>query len=81
MCTRRSDPWLLVENMNPEIADIGRQSLGPNLPGLIARTGQQAATRFLELFTVNIRNVNTRAAYGGLPGRSRVRARVPSYKS
>jgi integrase/recombinase XerD len=33
------------------------------LPKLIAVAGQGAASRFLEFFTVNIRNKNTRAAY------------------
>jgi site-specific recombinase XerD len=34
------------------------------LPPLIAGAGDRAALRFLEFFTVNIRNKNTRAAYG-----------------
>src|ERR1039458_7609487 len=33
------------------------------LPALIAEAGDRAARRFLEFFTVNIRNKNTRAAY------------------
>ena len=36
----------------------------PPLPALIAGAGDRAALRFLEFFTVNIRNRNTRAAYG-----------------
>ena len=32
------------------------------LPALIADAGDKAALRFLEFFTVNIRNPNTRAA-------------------
>ncbi len=36
---------------------------GPALPALIAGAGDRAALRFLEYFTVNIRNKNTRAAY------------------
>lgn len=36
---------------------------GPVLPSLIAEAGEQAARRFLEFFTANIRNKNTRAAY------------------
>ena len=35
----------------------------PKLPALITGTGKRAAGRFLEFFTVNIRNRNTRAAY------------------
>lgn len=35
---------------------------GLNLPALIAGAGDRAAWRFVEFFTVNIRNPNTRAA-------------------
>jgi hypothetical protein len=38
------------------------------LPALIAEAGELAALRFLEFFTVNIRNPNTRAAYGRAAG-------------
>jgi integrase/recombinase XerD len=38
--------------------------LGLALPALIAGAGQRAEWRFVEFFTVNIRNPNTRAAYG-----------------
>ena len=38
------------------------------LPALIAGAGERAAWRFLEFFTVNIRNKNTRAAYGQAAG-------------
>jgi hypothetical protein len=34
---------------------------GPMLPALIDRAGERAAWHFLEFFTVNIRNRNTRA--------------------
>jgi integrase/recombinase XerD len=37
---------------------------GLTLPALITGAGERAAWRFLEFFTVNIRNKNTRAAYG-----------------
>jgi len=40
----------------------------PALPHLIAESGGQAAWRFLEFFTVNIRNANTRAAYSRAAG-------------
>ena len=39
-----------------------------HLPALIAGAGERAAWRFLEFFTVNIRNKNTRAAYGQAAG-------------
>jgi len=45
-------------------AAIIRSTAGPALPALIAGAGHRAARRFLEYFTVNIRNRNTRAAYG-----------------
>ena len=38
-------------------------SIEPSVPALIAGAGESAAWRFLEFFTVNIRNPNTRAAY------------------
>ena len=47
----------------PETAII-RNTAGPVVPALIAGAGDRAALRFLEYFTVNIRNKNTRAAYG-----------------
>lgn len=39
-----------------------------SLPALVAGAGEKAAWRFLEFFTVNIRNKNTRAAYGQAAG-------------
>jgi hypothetical protein len=38
------------------------------MPALIAEAGDRAALRFLEFFTVNIRNKNTRAAYARAAG-------------
>lgn len=38
-------------------------SSGP-LPAIITREGEDASKRFFEFFTVNIRNLNTRQAYG-----------------
>ena len=46
-----------------ELAVIGSTGGGVELPVLIGRAGEGAARRFLEFFTVNIRNRNTRAAY------------------
>lgn len=45
-----------------------QESAGVVLPALIAGAGNQAALRFLEFFTVNIRNTNTRAAYARAAG-------------
>jgi site-specific recombinase XerD len=42
---------------------IERPKTGFAVPALIADEGDQAARRFLEYFTANIRNKNTRAAY------------------
>ncbi len=42
---------------------VTRTTAGALLPALIARAGDRAALRFVEFFTVNIRNRNTRAAY------------------
>jgi len=51
--------------MNTEIIPLPS---APVLPALIGRAGERAAWRFLEFFTVNIRNKNTRAAYGQAAG-------------
>jgi site-specific recombinase XerD len=40
-----------------------RRNTAGALPALVARAGKGGARRFLEFFTVNIRNPNTRAAY------------------
>src|ERR1039458_8345707 len=49
-------------------AEIVSHSSGPELPALIAGAGERAAWRFVEFFTVNIRNKNTRAAYARAAG-------------
>ncbi len=41
---------------------------GPEVPALVAEAGKPAARRFLEFFSVNIRNANTRAAYARAAG-------------
>jgi len=53
------------------IATVGEtvpQAFRPEMPAIICRAGERAAWRFLEFFTVNIRNPNTRAAYGRAAG-------------
>jgi integrase/recombinase XerD len=50
-----------------EIATAGRSG-GPIVPAIVADEGDGAARRFLEFFTVNIRNPNTRAAYAQAVG-------------
>ena len=49
----------LVPRMPRKLSSLGFASL----PVVFIVPGQQAAKRFLEFFTVNIRNENTRAAY------------------
>ena len=46
--------------MANELAIAGSQSL---IPVQVAAAGEDAAKRFIEFFTANIRNPNTRAAY------------------
>ena len=53
--------------MTSELTTIQNTS-GPELPALINKAGERAAWRFVEFFTVNIRNMNTRAAYGQAAG-------------
>lgn len=53
--------------MSTELIIIGNTAEA-ELPALIAGAGERAAWRFLEFFTVNIRNKNTRAAYGQAAG-------------
>jgi site-specific recombinase XerD len=45
-----------------------RRPTGPVVPALIADAGDQAAKRFVEFFTANIPNPNTRAAYAQAVG-------------
>ena len=52
---------LLVGVGSDQPSDAGETQL--LAPALIAGAGKRAAWRFLEFFTVNIRNLNTRAAY------------------
>lgn len=48
----------------------------PASPTLIGRAGKSASLHFLEFFTVNVRNPNTRAAYG----RAAARRSLPGVK-
>jgi len=53
--------------MTQEIVPISPRQLDragfDKLPRVIVRAGEEAAWRFIEFFTANIRNKNTRAAY------------------
>src|SRR3954470_20320641 len=59
---RESTP-LLAPPVNG-FASPGLASLGLSLPALVG-TDEHSQRRFLEFFTVNIRNPNTRKAYAG----------------
>jgi site-specific recombinase XerD len=58
----RSSQALAVIEPEPIIIPAARPS-GAIVPRLIADAGEQASLRFLDFFTANIRNPNTRAAY------------------
>src|SRR4051794_39332805 len=45
------------------------QGNGILLPAVIAQAGEKAGRRFVEFFTANIRNPNTRTAYARATGR------------
>src|SRR5712692_7987114 len=54
--------------MSAALQRTNKNKAGMMLPALIDGAGQGAARRFLEFFTVNIRNRNTRAAYARAAG-------------
>ncbi len=60
---RRADCALTAEIEAPSPPSLlaGHQALG--VPAVVAAAGDPAAMRFIEFFTANIRNPNTRAAY------------------
>jgi site-specific recombinase XerD len=58
---------MAADQLNMSVAIIPQQA-GPQVPALIAGAGKPAALRFIEFFTVNIRNKNTRAAYSRAAG-------------
>jgi hypothetical protein len=53
--------------MNTKVLTVPRQQLTQGklspLPVAITRAGEDASRRFIEFFTANIRNKNTRMAY------------------
>src|SRR5580704_5156654 len=85
-----SGPALFVRARRPS-ADHGLENLGEGRPialgltqivGMLKIQGKGAKKRFLDFLTVNIRNPNTRAAYGALPPRFCIGAmRVESARS
>jgi len=55
----------LVPVRTGEVAGFGASAV---VPALVAAGGERAAIRFLEFFAGQIRNANTRAAYGRAAG-------------
>ena len=55
--------------MEPEVVASIASGRGDLVPLLIAQQGEQAGWRYIELFTANIRNPNTRRAYARACGR------------
>ena len=51
----------------PAPRELSRAGLG-KIPAMIAAAGTHATWRFIEFFTANIRNANTRRAYGRAVG-------------
>ena len=57
------------------VTELIVRNRGGIMPALITNAGDQAAPRFLEFFTVNIHNRNTRAAYARAAGNA-VRSQI-----
>lgn len=53
---------MLLQQHRAEIISVTPSGL--NLPVVIAAAGERTSRRFVEFFTANIRNKNTRTAYG-----------------
>ena len=62
---------------------VGRKDAGSAiaLPNLIEREGPKTTKRFLEFFTANIRNKNTRAAYARASGNLWIGVIVRAFRS
>src|SRR5947209_8439946 len=56
------DSGIIPVPPNPNRRDLVRAGLNA-LPAAVVRAGERASWRFIEFFTANIRNKNTRAAY------------------
>jgi site-specific recombinase XerD len=59
---------MTTELVRPKTA-VGRRAGRVMLPAIIAAAGDRAKRRFVEFFTANIRNPNTRRAYARAVGR------------
>jgi integrase/recombinase XerD len=46
------------------LPQLGHSAPGPHVPATFADAGDRAAKRYVEFFTAEIRNPNTREAYG-----------------
>ena len=58
--TPSQNPRKLIKYEPRKLSKTGR----PMVPALIADAGERASQRFVEFFTAEIRNRNTRLAYG-----------------
>lgn len=58
--------FMLPQRQSGKLIPVTRA--GVLMPTLIAAAGDRTARRFIEFFTANIRNKNTRAAYGRAVG-------------
>ena len=79
----RSRP--LTAGMKKELVSTSANSLArfgfDKLPRVITNAGERASRRFVEFFTANIRNKNTRLAYAQAVGRSPATSSSPNVGS
>src|SRR5215831_10196135 len=64
MSTNRDQEMIVPEPGRRELGAAG----GFQLPAIISAEGERTSKRFIEFFTANIRNPNTRAAYARAVG-------------
>lgn len=57
-----------AEKSDRSLSPTGVSAVFPALPLIVQRAGENASRRFVEFFTANIRNKNTRAAYAQAVG-------------
>jgi hypothetical protein len=69
-----------IASMEGEIVHHS-QGGGLTVPAIIADAGEGAAERFIEFFTADIRNPNTRAAYAQAVAQFFVGAKVEAFHS
>ena len=72
-------PAVIAPPIGGELASVLSVLSGVAVPGVIADLGDQAAWRYVEFFTANIRNPNTRRAYARACARFSAGARAESW--